>query len=120
MADFRSSIDLPAPEDDGAADHLPGSRLPAIELPATDGRRMRLDELAVCSVVFVYPGIGGPGSDDLLDEWTAIPGARDCTPEACSFRDELAEFQRERVQVFGLSSQSSAIQLEHVQELGLP
>ena len=29
--------DLPAPADDGAADHLPGAAVPDIELTATDG-----------------------------------------------------------------------------------
>ncbi|MPZ87979.1 MAG: redoxin family protein [Nitriliruptorales bacterium] len=115
-----SSIDLPAPEDDGAADHLPGRRLPAIVLPASDGRRVRLDELPARSLVFVYPGIDGPGRDDLLEEWTAIPGARGCTSEACSFRDELAGFQAAGVEVLGLSSQSSSSQRDHVRRLGLP
>ena len=108
------------PEDDGAADHLPGSRLPAIKLPATDDRRIGLDELAMRSVLFVYPAIGGPDREDLLAEWTALPGARGCTPEACSFRDELAAFEAEGLQVFGLSSQSTASQRAHVQELALP
>ena len=115
-----SSIDLPAPEDDGAADHLPGAPLPGIELPATDGRRIRLDELPPRAVVFVYPAIGGPGREELLDEWTAIPGARGCTPEACSFRDELGGFEAQGFAVFGLSSQSSSSQRQHVEELPLP
>lgn len=119
MNDPRSSLDLPVPDDDGAADHLPGKRLPAIELPASDGRSVRLDELPTRSLVFVYPGIGGPGRDDLLEEWTAVPGARGCTPEACSFRDELAGFQAAGVAVFGLASQSSSSQREHVQQLEL-
>jgi peroxiredoxin len=111
---------LPVPENDGAADHLPGRDMPACALAATDGRQIRLDELAGLSVIFVYPGIGGPGIEDLLEEWTAIPGARGCTPEACSFRDELAGFAQQRAQVYGLSSQSHAAQAGHVAELGLP
>ena len=34
--------DPPAPEDDGAADHLPGSSLPDVALPATDGTGVKL------------------------------------------------------------------------------
>ena len=33
---------LPVPEDDGACDHLPGLRLPAIPLPSTAGRQVDL------------------------------------------------------------------------------
>src|SRR5260370_26393298 len=101
---------LPVPIDDGAADHLPGVRLPETELPATDDRRIRLDELAGRSVVFVYPGIGGPGRHDLLEEWTAIPGSRGCTPEACGFRDEAADFEAQRAQGVGLLSPSNSKQ----------
>jgi len=108
------------PTDDGNANHLPGKRVPPVVLPSTDGHRVRLDELAARSVVFVYPSIGGPGAEEVLDRWTAIPGARGCTPEACSFRDELAGFRAAGVEVFGLSSQSGAIQREHVHQLGLP
>jgi peroxiredoxin len=111
---------LPAPADDGAADHLPGRCLPAVELPASDGRLVRLDELPARSVVFVYPSMGGPGAEELLDQWTAIPGARGCTPEACSFRDELTGFLAAGFDVFGLSSQTSVSQREHVDRLALP
>ena len=35
--------DLPVPVDDGAADHLPGTVLPAVALPSTAGGTVRLD-----------------------------------------------------------------------------
>jgi len=120
MSDPEQRVELPPPEDDGAADHLDGTPLPPIRLPASDGHDRRLDELSTRSIVFVYPSIGGPGRDDLLAEWTAIPGARGCTPEACSFRDELAGFQAVGVELFGLSCQASADQVEHARELELP
>src|SRR5258708_3789266 len=120
MTRARGGAALPVPEPDGAADRLRGSRLPAIALPASDGQRVRLDELGGRAVVFVYPGIGGPGRDDLLDEWTAIPGALGCTPEACGIRDEFAGFGAAGVHVFGLSTQSPSSQIEHVRDLALP
>jgi peroxiredoxin len=113
------TLELPEPHDDGAADHLPGRRLPAIELPATDHRALRLDALPRRSVIFVHPAIGGPGRDDQLDDWTAIPGARGCTPEACGFRDELDAFRAAGVGVLGLSGQDSQSQRENAAELGL-
>lgn len=108
------------PRDDGAADHLPGATLPPIELPATDGHPRRVDRLAPRAVLFVYPSIGGPRDKDFLDEWTALPGARGCTPEACGFRDELAGFKRAGVSIFGLSSQAHEDQLAHAEKLQLP
>lgn len=115
----RGDTDLPAPDDDGAARHLCGVALPQAVLEATDGRQRRLDTLQTRSVVFVYPGIGGPGDDELLEEWTAIPGARGCTAEACSFRDELEAFEGLAAEVLGLSGQSAADQRRHVGELAL-
>jgi len=110
--------ELPEPRDDGAASHLPGMRLPAIELPSTDGGRVGLKDLVERTVVFVYPSMGIDGP--LLAEWTAIPGARGCTPEACSFRDQLASFRSAPAAVLGLSGQPSGQQRDAVERLHLP
>ena len=117
----RLPDDLPAPEDDGATDHLKGTDLPPVALAATDGSTVRLDELPGRSVVFAYPRTGRPGEDPPSGEagWNAIPGARGCTPEACSFRDEMARFREAGVRVFGLSTQDTDYQREAVERLGL-
>jgi peroxiredoxin len=114
--------DLPVPADDGAADHLPGMALPAIALPATDGTSVRLDRLPGRTVVFAYPRTGRPGEEPPGGEadWNAIPGARGCTPEACSFRDEHARFGALGARVFGLSTQDTEYQREAAERLHLP
>jgi peroxiredoxin len=100
-------------------DDLRGVRLPSIELPATDGRPVALDSLPGLTVLFVFPGIGGPlvGS---MEEWKSIPGAFGCTSEACAFRDELAGFRTAGVNVLGLSGQATARLQQAVEEHGLP
>jgi peroxiredoxin len=81
---------LPVPQDDGAADHLPGLELPAIALPSTAGDDVHLDRLgAGRTVLYAYPMTGTPGVDP-PDGWDEIPGARGCTPESCGFRDHHA------------------------------
>lgn len=107
------------PHDDGAADHLPGSRLPALTLPATEGSQVALDGLTARTIIFVHPSIGGIDAA-LLDEWTAIPGARGCTPEACGFRDERDAFRAAGAAVMGLSGQKAAEQRDAVSRLRLP
>lgn len=115
-----ASIDeLPRPHHDGAAAHLPGLRLPAIELPSTQGGQVALSQLVARTVAFVHPSIGGI-DDTLLDEWTAVPGARGCTPEACRFRDRLSSFRAADVDVFGLSGQPAAQQRDAAKRLRLP
>jgi peroxiredoxin len=114
--------DLPVPGDDGAARHLPGSPVPPVELAATDGSRVRLDQVGGRSVVFAYPRTGRPGETSLGGDaaWDAIPGARGCTPQACGIRDSISRFGALDVGVFGLSTQSVADQVEVVERLHLP
>jgi peroxiredoxin len=110
---------LPEPEDDGAADHLPGRRMPDLALPSSDGRAIRLDG-AACAVVYAYPYTGRPGERPLTEDWDLIPGARGCTPEACGFRDHHAELTALGADVFGVSTQSTEHQRELVGRLRLP
>jgi peroxiredoxin len=114
--------DLPEPDDDGAADHLRGMALPPIALPATDGSEVDLARLDGLSVVFAYPRTGRPGEESPGGDeaWNAIPGARGCTPEACSFRDEKARFAERGARIFGLSTQDTDYQREAVDRLHLP
>lgn len=121
MTDFQSlPPDLPAPEDDGAADHLPGLELPIIALAATDGRAVDLSALSGRAVVYVYPRTGTPGQPS-PDGWDAIPGARGCTPQSCAFRDHYEDLRNAGVaHVFGLSVQDTAYQSEVVERLHLP
>jgi peroxiredoxin len=113
--------DLPIPEDDGAADHLPGMAMPRLTLAGTGGARVELCELGEGrTILYLYPLSGQPGVE-LPDDWDAIPGARGCTPEARGFRDrfeELSEAGAERV--FALSSQASDYQTELAQRMSLP
>ena len=120
--DFNAlPTDLPVPEDDGAARHLAGTRVPDISLEATDGSRVSLARLAGRSVVYAYPRTGEPGQPNLVDDWDAIPGARGCTPQACEFRDHHAELVRRGVaHVHGLSTQTSAYQRGVATRLHLP
>jgi peroxiredoxin len=114
--------DLPVPEDDGAADHLPGSAVPAVALEGSEGSSVRLDQVPGRAVVFAYPRTGRPGEASLGGDeaWDAIPGARGCTPEVCGVRDSVGRFAALGVSVFGLSTQSVADQGEAASRLGLP
>lgn len=112
---------LPIPEDDGAADHLPGLAMPRIELPTTTGDTVDLHAMgAGRTVLYVYPLTGRPDTD-LPDGWDAIPGARGCTPEACDFRDHYQDLAAAGAsRVLGLSSQDTAYQRELIERLRLP
>ena len=106
--------------DAGLCDSLLGTALPDISLPSTNGGAVALAALAAPrTVIYCYPRTSEPGKPAPAG-WDVIPGARGCTPQACTFRDhhnELADLQAE---VFGLSTQSTAYQAEMAERLHLP
>jgi len=117
---FQLPSDLPAPIDDGACRHLPGMRVPSVVLPSTAGRMVDMGSLgAARTVIYCYPRTGVPGQA-LPQGWDAIPGARGCTPQTCSFRDHYAELAALGAEVFGLSTQTTDYQREMVQRLHVP
>ncbi len=111
---------IPAPKDDGGADHLQGMALPALSLSATDGPAVDLSALPGRTVVFAFPKTGQPGTK-MPAGWDMIPGARGCTPQSCAFRDLHAELRALGVgSVFGLSVQDTEYQREAAERMHLP
>jgi peroxiredoxin len=122
MGDDYTSLppDLPVPEDDGAADHMPGLALPALTLPSTAGEEQGLATLAAGRLVaYVYPRTGTPGQPS-PEGWDDIPGARGCTPQSCAYRDSVAEFERLGAAVVGISAQSPSEQAEFARREHIP
>jgi len=117
--------DIPIPTDDGACDHLPGMKLPALELPSTAGRSITLAHLPGRTVVYICPRTGQPDVDPPLG-WNEIPAARGCTPQSSdvlirsAFRDHYRELQTLGADVFGLSTQDPDYQREAAERLHLP
>lgn len=120
-ADYASlPPNLPAPSDDGGADHLPGTALPRLALPSTLDGSVELTEAARERLVaYVYPRTGVPG-EPLPNGWDDIPGARGCTPQSCAYRDSLAEFERLGSALVGISAQDAEEQREFAQREHIP
>ena len=103
---------LPVPEDDGAADHLVGLKLPDLTLASSQGD-VNVRDFAV---IYIYPRSGRPDVP-LLPGWDETPGARGCTPQSCAFRDLYPELG---VPVAGLSAQTLDDQLEFAERNHMP
>ena len=111
---------VPAPVDDGATRHLPGARMAAVALRATDGGTVDLSALPGRAVVYAYPRTGRPGVEN-PEGWDMIPGARGCSPQSCAFRDHFAELKALGVgHLYGLSTQDPDYQREAAERLHLP
>jgi peroxiredoxin len=94
--------------------------MPSLILPATGGGELDLADLAGDRLVaYLYPRTGTPG-EPLPEGWDDIPGARGCTPQSCSYRDALAEFERLGATVVGISAQSAAEQAEFAAREHIP
>ena len=116
---FTLPDNLPMPVDDGACDHLLGSRLPSVSLAATSGGTINLGSLSRTIVVYFYPMIGRPDSPPLIG-WNEISGARGCTPQSCGFRNLYTETMCYAAGIFGVSSQPLEEQIEAKNRLTLP
>jgi len=110
--------DLPVPIDDGACAHLQQSTLPPIRLRSSSGRVIDLAALRGTVVIYVFPLIATPDRP-VPEGWDSIPGAPGCTPQACRFRELSSEFTALGIQLFGLSTQSSAYQRAAAERLRL-
>jgi peroxiredoxin len=121
--DYRSlPPDLPAPVDDGAADHLPGMAVPAVRLASTLGGELDLAAAAAGPgrlVAYVYPRTGKPG-EPLIEGWDEIPGARGCTPQSAAFRDHVGDFAALGATLVGVSAQSPEDQAEFAAREAIP
>jgi peroxiredoxin len=116
---YQLPTDLPVPLDDGACDHLLGTQIPSILLLSVSRGTVDIGKVHGTLVLFFYPMNGIPGALPGL-KWDKIPGARGCTPQSCSYRDNHDELLRLGAQVFGISSQPIEEQKEASERLNLP
>jgi peroxiredoxin len=115
----RSTNDAVGVPDDGAADHLPGRRIPDVVLPSSMGDVNLADLAGDRLVLYVYPRTGRPDRPDPVG-WDEVPGARGCTAQSCGFRDHAAELAAFGARVAGLSAQPLSDQLEFAGRARMP
>ena len=111
---------IPEPKLDFNLEHLNQFIIPDLKLNSTDGTIVNLSNLKGITVIYVYPMTGVPGKE-LPEGWDEIPGARGCTPQSCSFRDNFSKLKKLGIDnIFGLSTQKTEYQKELATRLHLP
>ncbi|MFB0628165.1 winged helix-turn-helix transcriptional regulator [Streptomyces sp. AB3(2024)] len=83
---------------------LRGTRLPELLLPDRFGELRDPVADTAFTVLYCFPGAYAR-SESYPPGWAGIPGAKGCTLESCTFRDQLAEFTAAGATVHGVSTQ---------------
>ncbi|MFJ2772876.1 winged helix-turn-helix transcriptional regulator [Streptomyces sp. NPDC087300] len=98
---------------------LLGTRLPELQLIDDQGQlRDPVAEDTPYTVLYCFPGAYAR-QDAYPPGWAGIPGARGCTLESCTYRDQLAEFAAAGAAVHGVSSQRPDEQRAFAEKEGL-
>ncbi|MFD9455425.1 winged helix-turn-helix transcriptional regulator [Streptomyces sp. NPDC059985] len=94
---------------------LRGTRLPELLLPDRFGELRDPVADTPLTVLYCFPGAYAR-SESYPPDWAGIPGARGCTLESCTFRDQLAEFTAAGATVHGVSTQRPDEQREFAEQ----
>ncbi|MFB8116445.1 winged helix-turn-helix transcriptional regulator [Streptomyces sp. NPDC055962] len=97
---------------------LVGTRLPALELLGHDGGSRDPVAATPYTVLYCFPGAYAR-KDAYPPGWAGIPGARGCTLESCTYRDQLAAFTAAGATVHGVSTQRPDEQAAFAEKEGL-
>jgi peroxiredoxin len=111
---------LTIPEDDGAANHLKNISIPKISLPNQDGHFLHLDRSDTFRIVLYFFPMTGRPDKPLPNNWNNIPGAKGCTIQACSFRDNYDEIISLNAVPIGISTQTIDYNKEMTTRLKIP
>ena len=58
----------------------------------------------------------GNPNKPLPTNWNDIPGAKGCTPQTCSIRDNYDDFTNQDIEVFGISYDNSETHQQFIQK----
>ena len=104
---------LQIPKGDGLCNHLLGLEIPEISLLTSNGDYIKVRRKESFRIIlYFYPMTGRPDRS-LPNNWNNIPGARGCTLENCSFRDNYDELIKLNALPIGITSQG----IEDIKEM---
>ena len=96
----------PIPVNNETCDHLKNTKIPNISLPTQNGNLLNLNRSDTFRlVIYFYPMTGHPNKS-LPHNWNSITGARGCTSQTCSFRDNYDELVSLNALPIGITTQS--------------
>ncbi|MFI5980971.1 winged helix-turn-helix transcriptional regulator [Streptomyces sp. NPDC051555] len=97
---------------------LKGTRVPELLLPDAAGELRDPVADSPYTVLYCFPGAYARAAS-YPPGWAGIPGAKGCTLESCTYRDQLAQFTAAGATVHGVSTQRPDEQREFAEAEGL-
>ncbi|WP_329387039.1 winged helix-turn-helix transcriptional regulator [Streptomyces sp. NBC_01351] len=94
---------------------LRGTRVPELLLPDRFGELRDPVADTPFTVLYCFPGAYAR-AESYPPGWAGIPGAKGCTFESCTYRDQLAEFTAAGATVHGVSTQRADEQREFAEQ----
>ena len=117
MNDYKK---INIPKEDDATKYLKNISIPNISLPNQQGSFLRLDRSDTFRLVLYFFPMTGRPDRPLPDNWNNIPGAKGCTIETCSFRDNYDEMISLNAVPIGISTQKIEDNKEMTTRLNIP
>ncbi|MFI1652377.1 winged helix-turn-helix transcriptional regulator [Streptomyces avidinii] len=94
---------------------LRGTRVPPLLMPDRFGELRDPVADTPFTVLYCFPGVYAR-TESYPPGWAGIPGAKGCTFESCTYRDQLAEFTAAGATVHGVSAQRPDEQREFAEQ----
>ena len=111
---------LPIPKNDGTVDHLKNKIIPNIALQNQEGNPLQLNRKDTFRIILYFFPMTGRPDRPLPHNWNSIPGAKGCTIQACSFRDNYDALISLNAIPIGISTQSISDNKEMTSRLRVP
>ncbi len=104
---------------DNTCDHLFNFSLPSISLPNQEGNLLKLNRSDTFRLVIYFYSMTGNPNKKLPYNWNQIQGAKGCTLENCTFRDNYEKLIQLNALPIGVSTQTVEEIKEMTVRLGL-
>lgn len=119
MDDTKILKDQLITDNEGALLHLQNKILPEISLQNQDGNLLKLNRSDTFRLVIYFYSLTGHPKKKLPENWNLIPGAKGCTLENYSFRDNYENFIELNTLPIGVSTQTVETIKEMTLRLGI-
>ncbi len=113
MDDRKYTKDHLVSSNNDICNELKGKLLPIISLKNQNSNLLKLNRYDTFRLVIYFYSMTGHPKKKLPENWNNIPGARGCTLQNCSFRDNYENFIKLNSLPIGISTQS----IEEIKEM---